>query len=80
MPTSSICGVLRRHRGPCRSLRYRARLATLCTSIPLPDVIPVGQGMMNVQLLVVDRENRNRICNIGEQGELYLRAAVSLNR
>jgi len=40
----------------------------------LPDVIPVGQGMLNVQLLVVDRENMTRICSIGEQGELFLRA------
>ncbi|PGH27777.1 L-aminoadipate-semialdehyde dehydrogenase [Polytolypa hystricis UAMH7299] len=40
----------------------------------LPDVIPVGQGMHNVQLLVVDRDNRSRICGIGEQGELFLRA------
>ncbi|KAK3938645.1 hypothetical protein QBC46DRAFT_161602 [Diplogelasinospora grovesii] len=40
----------------------------------MPDIIPVGQGMHNVQLLVVDRENKNRICDIGEQGELFLRA------
>ncbi|KAH8899957.1 L-aminoadipate-semialdehyde dehydrogenase large subunit [Thozetella sp. PMI_491] len=40
----------------------------------LPDVIPVGQGMLNVQLLVVDRDNKNRVCDIGEQGELFLRA------
>ncbi|KAI4286958.1 MAG: hypothetical protein L6R35_003785 [Caloplaca aegaea] len=40
----------------------------------LPDVIPVGQGMVRVQLLVVDQKDRNRICEIGEQGELFLRA------
>ena len=40
----------------------------------LPDVIPVGQGMQNVQLLVVDRENPKRLCDVGEQGELFLRA------
>ncbi|KAJ5093921.1 NRPS-like protein biosynthetic cluster [Penicillium angulare] len=40
----------------------------------LPDIIPVGQGMLDVQLLVVDRENRSRICDVGEQGELFLRA------
>ncbi|CAK7212017.1 large subunit of alpha-aminoadipate reductase [Sporothrix eucalyptigena] len=40
----------------------------------LPDIIPVGQGMQNVQLLVVDRENPKRLCDIGEQGELFLRA------
>lgn len=40
----------------------------------LGDVIPAGKGMLDVQLLVVDRENRNRICNVGEQGELFTRA------
>ncbi|KAF2235580.1 L-aminoadipate-semialdehyde dehydrogenase large subunit [Viridothelium virens] len=40
----------------------------------LPDIIPVGQGMLNVQLLVVDREDRHKLCQIGEQGELFLRA------
>ncbi|CAK7564566.1 MAG: putative NRPS-like protein biosynthetic cluster [Sporothrix epigloea] len=40
----------------------------------LPDIIPVGQGMQNVQLLVVDRENPRRLCDVGEQGELFLRA------
>ncbi|CAK7214666.1 putative NRPS-like protein biosynthetic cluster [Sporothrix bragantina] len=39
-----------------------------------PDIIPVGQGMQNVQLLVVDRENPKRLCDVGEQGELFLRA------
>lgn len=40
----------------------------------LPDIIPVGQGMKDVQLLVVDREDRTKLCGIGEQGELFLRA------
>lgn len=40
----------------------------------LPDVIPVGQGMLHIQLLVVDREDRTRLCGVGEQGELFLRA------
>jgi L-aminoadipate-semialdehyde dehydrogenase len=40
----------------------------------LPDVIPLGQGMLDVQLLVVDRDNMARLCGIGEQGELFLRA------
>jgi len=40
----------------------------------LPDVIPVGQGMLDVQLLVVDREDKNRLCGVGEQGELFIRA------
>lgn len=38
------------------------------------NVIPAGKGMKDVQLLIVDRENRNRICNIGEVGEIYVRA------
>jgi L-aminoadipate-semialdehyde dehydrogenase len=40
----------------------------------LPDIIPVGQGMMDVQLLVVNHEDRNKLCGVGEQGELFLRA------
>ncbi|KAL1839461.1 hypothetical protein VTK73DRAFT_4034 [Phialemonium thermophilum] len=40
----------------------------------LPDVIPVGQGMKDVQLLVVDRDDRTKLCGVGEQGELFLRA------
>jgi L-2-aminoadipate reductase len=40
----------------------------------LPDIIPVGQGMLNVQLLVVDREDKMRLCEVGEQGELLIRA------
>ncbi|RAL64359.1 hypothetical protein DID88_001835 [Monilinia fructigena] len=39
------------------------------------NVIPAGKGMKDVQLLIVDRENRNRICGIGEIGEIYVRAA-----
>lgn len=42
------------------------------------DVIPAGQGMKDVQLLVVDRESlakeKPRLCNVGEQGEIYVRA------
>lgn len=38
------------------------------------DVIPAGLGMKNVQLLVVDRNDKNRVCNIGEVGEIYVRA------
>ncbi|KAK5449593.1 large subunit of alpha-aminoadipate reductase [Exophiala xenobiotica] len=40
----------------------------------LPDIIPVGQGMLDVQLLVVDRDDKTKLCGIGEQGELFLRA------
>ncbi|TKA82073.1 hypothetical protein B0A55_01519 [Friedmanniomyces simplex] len=38
------------------------------------DVIPAGKGMLDVQLLVVDRENKERQCEIGEIGEIYVRA------
>lgn len=41
----------------------------------LGDRIPAGKGMNNVQMLVVDRENKQRICDVGEQGEIYVRAA-----
>ena len=41
----------------------------------LPEIIPVDRGMQHVQLLVVDREDRTRLCDVGVQGELYLRAA-----
>ncbi|CAG8449470.1 7430_t:CDS:10 [Acaulospora colombiana] len=38
------------------------------------DVIPAGKGMQNVQLLVVNRKNKNLLCGIGEIGEIYVRA------
>jgi L-aminoadipate-semialdehyde dehydrogenase len=38
------------------------------------DVIPAGKGMQDVQLLVVDREKKERQCKIGEIGEIYVRA------
>lgn len=38
------------------------------------DVIPAGMGMIDVQLLVVDRENIKRQCEVGEIGEIYVRA------
>lgn len=38
------------------------------------DVIPAGMGMQDVQLLVVDREKKERQCEIGEIGEIYVRA------
>ncbi|KAI9777091.1 MAG: large subunit of alpha-aminoadipate reductase, partial [Geoglossum umbratile] len=41
----------------------------------LKDTIPAGKGMENVQLLVVDREDRTKLCKIGELGEIYVRAA-----
>jgi L-aminoadipate-semialdehyde dehydrogenase len=38
------------------------------------DVIPAGQGMKDVQLLVVNRHDRNIPCAIGEVGEIYVRS------
>ncbi|KAK5125737.1 hypothetical protein LTR85_012011 [Meristemomyces frigidus] len=38
------------------------------------DVIPAGTGMIDVQLLVVDREKKERQCEVGEIGEIYVRA------
>lgn len=38
------------------------------------DVIPAGMGMLDVQLLVVDREKKERQCQVGEIGEIYVRA------
>lgn len=38
------------------------------------DVIPAGRGMLNVQLLVVDRTKKERQCEVGEIGEIYVRA------
>jgi L-aminoadipate-semialdehyde dehydrogenase len=41
----------------------------------LKDAIPAGKGMKDVQLLVVNREDRTKLCKIGELGEIYVRAA-----
>lgn len=41
----------------------------------LKDTVPAGKGMQNVQLLVVNRENREKLCGVGEVGEIYCRAA-----
>lgn len=38
------------------------------------DIMPAGQGMLNVQLLVVNRNDRNQLCAVGEVGEIYVRA------
>ncbi|KAF2093182.1 large subunit of L-aminoadipate-semialdehyde dehydrogenase [Rhizodiscina lignyota] len=40
----------------------------------LGDVIPAGKGMQHVQLLIVDRDNIQRQCGVGESGEIYVRA------
>ena len=39
------------------------------------DIIPAGRGMTDVQLLVVNRTDRNIVCGVGELGELFVRAA-----
>ncbi|KAF8420109.1 hypothetical protein EV426DRAFT_719603 [Tirmania nivea] len=39
------------------------------------DVLAAGRGMLNVQLLVVNRNNRKQVCGVGEIGEIYVRAA-----
>lgn len=39
------------------------------------DIMPAGQGMLDVQLLVVNRNDRTQICGVGEVGEIYVRAA-----
>ncbi|KAF4973586.1 hypothetical protein FZEAL_9287 [Fusarium zealandicum] len=41
----------------------------------LKDTVPAGKGMRNVQLLVIDRQDRTKICGVGEVGEIYVRAA-----
>jgi L-2-aminoadipate reductase len=41
----------------------------------LKDTVPAGSGMKDVQLLVVNREDRNKLCSVGETGEIYVRAA-----
>ena len=41
----------------------------------LKDVVPVGIGMKNVQLLVVNREDRTKLCELDQVGEIYVRAA-----
>ena len=38
------------------------------------DLIPAGRGMLNVQLIVVNREDKNKRCGIGEPGEIFMRA------
>ncbi|KAK4231115.1 hypothetical protein QBC38DRAFT_466864 [Podospora fimiseda] len=41
----------------------------------LKDTVPAGTGMQNVQLLVVNRENKTEQCKVGEVGEIFVRAA-----
>lgn len=41
----------------------------------LGDTIPAGWGMQDVQVLVISQSDRNKMCGVGEVGELYIRAA-----
>lgn len=38
------------------------------------DIVPAGEGMIDVQLLVVNRNDRNIPCAVGEVGEIYVRS------
>jgi len=38
------------------------------------DIMPAGEGMIDVQLLVVNRNDRNLACAVGEMGEIYVRS------
>ena len=40
----------------------------------LGDVIPAGRGMLDVQVLVVDRSGQSRLCAPGIVGEIFVRA------
>jgi L-aminoadipate-semialdehyde dehydrogenase len=41
----------------------------------LKDTVPAGKGMNNLQILIVNWEDRTQICKVGELGEIYVRAA-----
>lgn len=38
------------------------------------DIMPAGEGMIDVQLLVVNRNDRSISCAVGEVGEIYVRS------
>lgn len=38
------------------------------------DIMPAGSGMIDVQLLVVNRNDRSKVCGVGEMGEIYVRS------
>lgn len=38
------------------------------------DIMPAGEGMVDVQLLVVNRYDKNVLCAVGEVGEIYVRS------
>jgi L-2-aminoadipate reductase len=46
----------------------------------LKDIVPTGKGMKNVQLLVGHPEDRNKLCKVGEVGEIYVRVAGLVER
>ena len=41
----------------------------------MKEIIPAGRGMYNVQLLIINQEDKNKQCAVGEVGEIYIRAA-----
>ena len=41
----------------------------------LKDIVPAGTGMKDVQLLVINQQDPTKLCEIGEVGEIYVRAA-----
>ena len=40
----------------------------------MKDIMPAGRGMFNVQLIVVDQNDRTKQCGIDQIGEIYVRA------
>lgn len=38
------------------------------------DIMPAGSGMIDVQMLVVNRSDPNSLCGVGEVGEIYVRS------
>ncbi|OMH86385.1 L-aminoadipate-semialdehyde dehydrogenase [Zancudomyces culisetae] len=38
------------------------------------EIIPAGSGMVDVQLLVVNLNNKQHLCGVGEIGEIYVRS------
>ena len=38
------------------------------------DIMPAGSGMIDVQLLVVNRHEKGVLCGVGEVGEIYVRS------
>ncbi|KAF4627804.1 hypothetical protein G7Y89_g10353 [Cudoniella acicularis] len=63
----------------CKSLQRLAPNLFIVNMYRTTEIQPVSYyeipRMKDVQLLIVDRENRNRICDVGEIREIYVRAA-----